>query len=80
MTAAGLNDWKTIRRARREKRRQAREIARRKREIGARALIGYAFREELMTTTAFNPYLKPRPPYGKDARARKDGSEWPTFV
>lgn len=63
------NDYRTIYKARREKRRRAAEIARRKREIGARALIGHARRhgndvEYLMELG-----------YGKKAR-----ESWPTFV
>ena len=72
MIAATLNDWKTIRRARREKRRHALEIARRKREIGARALIGFAF---------YSPDGKHergyRTGYGREAR---ENGGWGMFV
>ena len=63
------NDWKTIRKARRAKRLAAAELARRKREIGARAIVGYARRHQDGAE-----YLMELG-YGKKAR-----ESWPTFV
>ena len=63
------NDWNVIRKARRARRLAAAELARRKREIGARALVGYARRhgdgvEYLMELG-----------YGKKAR-----ESWPSWI
>ena len=63
------NDYRLIRKARRARRLAAAELARRKREIGARALVGYAKRhgdgvEYLMELG-----------YGKKAR-----ESWPSWI
>lgn len=69
MTPRGLNDYREIRKARRAKRLRARELARKKREIGARALVGYAIRHGNEVFRGF------RTGYGKEAR-----EEWPNFI
>ena len=58
MTAAALNHWRTIRKARREKRIRMSELARKTREIGARAIIGYANAEERYNLTGYGPHAR----------------------
>ena len=63
------NDYRLIRKARRARRLAAAELARRKREIGARALVGYAKRH--IGGTEYLMELG----YGKKAR-----ESWPSWI
>lgn len=72
MNSFRWNDWITIKKARRAKRIRQREIARRKREIGARALIGAAKRHPDGIEYLYELG------YGKRARGAREG--WPLWI